>query len=461
MNEENKVQGWYDTTERREWYRQYSVRQESPAVPEAPPKKKRHTGMKVTMIVICVLVLIAASALAFGGGTGKEKNASLSQSSPDPVQSPLIIPGYDDSFSLDPFGGGYGNYDDYEDFRDYFNDYYTTDDTLSGSKIARAETGTGVTLPIESTEGLEKLSLQELYEKCSSWVVGISAGYSESEPASWGSGIIMTKDGYILTNQHIIDEMSYASVVLSDGTEYEARVVGEDTQSDIAVLKIEATDLPAAEFGDSSALVVGDDVVAIGNPLGSDLTGTMTNGIISAINRNITYNGHLMTLLQTNAAINSGNSGGPLFNMYGQVIGITNMKMNSSYFSTTIEGIGFAIPVSSFKAVVDQLIDEGQVSGRPGIGITCGAVPTAAAQNYGLPEGVYISAVTEGSDAYAKGLQEGDVITAINGESVRTTDDVNNIKDRFGVGDVLTMTIFRDGESFDVDVILCDMNELF
>ncbi len=461
MDQENKVTGWYDTTERRQWYRQYSLQQE--AVPQAAeaPKKKKRTALKVTMIAICVLILIAASALAFGD-FGKNDPPAEDLPPEEPQSTQIIIPGYGDS--LDPFGGfGYGGYEDfdrYEDYKDFFDNYYTTEDA-DGSDIERADTDPALTLPLESSEGLEKLSLQELYKKCRDSVVGITAGYSEEEPVSTGSGIVMTEDGYILTNQHIIDGLSFAKVTLTDGSEYSALLVGEDPQSDIAVLKIEAQGLTAAQFGSSDELVVGDEVVAIGNPLGAELAGTMTDGIVSAINRNIPYNGHQMSLIQTNAAINSGNSGGPLFNIYGQVIGITNMKMNSNYFSTTIEGIGFAIPSTVVKEVADQLLAEGKVSGRPGIGITCGAVPPGAAAQYDLPQGVYISKVTPGSDAEAKGLQEGDVICSINGEEVRSTDDVNAVKDRYGVGDKLDFYIYRNGEYFNVEVELYDMNQLF
>ena len=248
-------------------------------------------------------------------------------------------------------------------------------------------------------------------------------------------------------------------VILSDGSEYEAKLVGEDPQSDIAILKIEAAGLTPAEFGKSDELSVGDEVVAIGNPLGMEFSGTLTNGIISAIDRDMDYNGATMTLLQTNAAINEGNSGGPLINMYGQVIGITNMKMvNSS--DVTIEGIGFAIPSNTVKEMADQLMAKGKVTGRPGIGITCGMVPEAAAQHYGLVCGLYIISVVPESDAAAKGVQAGDILTHINGQAVYTTDDVLAIRDGYGVGDVLTFTIFRNGESFNVDVELYDQNDL-
>jgi serine protease Do len=185
----------------------------------------------------------------------------------------------------------------------------------------------------------------------------------------------------------------------------------------------------------------------------------MTNGIISAINRNISYNGHNMTLLQTNAALNEGNSGGPLVNAYGQVVGITNMKIMSSYY-TTVEGIGFAIPSKVVKQIADQLIADGVVSGYPTIGIVAGAVSTEAQRLYDLPNGVYVSQVNDGSDAKTKGMQVGDIILAVNGQSVTSVAEVNAIKEGFGVGDTLTLTIYREGETFDLDVVLVDQIDL-
>ena len=214
-----------------------------------------------------------------------------------------------------------------------------------------------------------------------------------------------------------------------------------------------------ATFGDSSKLCVGQDVCAIGNPLGDTFSLTLTNGIISAIDRGMTYNGHEMTLLQTNTALNEGNSGGALFNMQGQVVGITNMKMMSYYNS--IEGIGFAIPSSTCKAVTDALIADGKVSGRTSIGITVGEIPDEAKEAYNLPSGLYVSDVSKGSDAEKQGIQKGDVITAFDGVECLTTSEVLKIKESLSVGDKMTLTVYRDGESFDVDITLMDTNDLY
>ena len=267
---------------------------------------------------------------------------------------------------------------------------------------------------------------------------------------------MLTSDGYIVTNTHVLDGAKSVTVTTSDGTEYTGALVGADAVSDIAVLKIDAQGLTPAEFGDSSSLQVGDDVVSIGNPLGEQLRWTMTNGIISAINRDMVYNGHSMTLLQTNAAINEGNSGGPLINMYGQVIGITNMKA----LSTGVEGIGFAIPTAVIRPIVNALLADGRVSGRVSIGITVGAISSAASDYYDLPEGLYISDVAEGSDAEKQGIQSGDMLLAVNGKAVTTTYDVSAVKDGLQVGDTVTLTIYRDGKTFDVKVKLVDTNDI-
>ena len=439
MDQENGRSGWYDTADGRQRFENYPNRLTADV--QAPPTKKKHTGVKVTMIIVCVLVLIAATAFAFAPRGGQ--NDSL-EAPPDGSQATASdVP----DFSKLP--GIYGGDDsqDYDDFRDYFNNYFT-EDTIQPSSIERAETGTGVTLSLTSSAGLEEMTLAELYKSAIDSIVGVTATSDSITGYYSGTGIIMTADGYILTNAHVISGTDECTVTTSDGAEYDARLVGEDTQSDIAVLKIEASGLKAAQFGISDELSIGDSVAAIGNPLGDELKGTMTNGIVSAMNRSITYRNHTMTLIQTNAALNEGNSGGPLFNMYGQVVGITNMKLSAAATETSIEGIGFAIPTSGAKAVIDQLIAEGEVKGRPGIGITCGTVSQEAMQRYDLPEGLYISKVEKRSDAYMQGIREGDILTAVNGKSVMTVDDVNAIKDGLTVGDTLTMTIYRDGADF-------------
>lgn len=301
----------------------------------------------------------------------------------------------------------------------------------------------------------DALCLQDIYSSVIDSVVSISS--MTSSGTSSGTGIIMSSDGYVITNHHVITGALVISVLTNDNQEFEAALVGSDEMSDLAVLKIDARGLQAAEFGDSSKLRVGDSVVAIGDPLGVQLRGTMTNGIISAINRDLTVGDRTMTLIQTNAALNNGNSGGPLINCYGQVIGINTVKMSSYYSaSATVEGLGFAIPISVAKPIIDELIENGYVAGRPAIGISGDSLPSYYRTYYRLPEGVYVTSVNEGSDAKAKGIREGDIVTATNGEKICSIDELNTVKNQYAAGDELTLTIYRSGTYYEVTVTLVD-----
>lgn len=394
-------------------------------------KKKRKPGKaswRIGGAILLVVLLIAASSLIFSGSNQR-------------TEAPYI--------------SGDGMPDDWNDYLD--NYYQVTESKDAEIKLPRAELVPDFKVAISSDRGKE-LSLQELYDQCSKSIVAIKGYQDGVDGYYWGSGIILSKDGLILTNTHVIENCDTASVTLYDNSSYDAALVGADSTSDIAVLRIEATGLTPASFGDSAELAIGDQVAAIGNPLGETFRMTLTDGIISAIDRGISYNGHSMTLLQTNTAINEGNSGGALFNMYGQVIGVTNMKMMSSYSS--IEGIGFAIPSSTIAAVADSLMQYGEVRGRTAIGVTVGAIPENVTSHYDLPTGLYVSAVEEKSDAAAKGIQQGDIITAVNGNPASATSDILTVKNTLSVGDTITFTIWRDGETFDVDVILVDENDL-
>ena len=301
----------------------------------------------------------------------------------------------------------------------------------------------------------DALCLQDIYSSVIDSVVSISS--MTSSGTSSGTGIIMSSDGYVITNHHVITGALVISVLTNDNQEFEAALVGSDEMSDLAVLKIDARGLQAAEFGDSSKLRVGDSVVAIGDPLGVQLRGTMTNGIISAINRDLTVGDRTMTLIQTNAALNNGNSGGPLINCYGQVIGINTVKMSSYYSaSATVEGLGFAIPISVAKPIIDELIENGYVAGRPAIGISGDSLPSYYRTYYRLPDGVYVTSVNEGSDAKAKGIREGDIVTAINGEKICSIDELNTVKNQYAAGDEVTLTVYRSGTYYEVTVTLVD-----
>ena len=244
----------------------------------------------------------------------------------------------------------------------------------------------------------------------------------------------------------------------NDGKTYPAQLVGSDAQTDLALLKIDATGLTPAQFGKTEELQVGEEALAVGDPLGATFHGTLTNGILSGINRDVTLNGYSMTLLQTTAALNSGNSGGPLVNMYGQVIGITNLKMQSYY--DTVEGLGFAIPTATVKAVVDTLIETGVVTGRPTIGITAYTLTQAMAEAEGLPQGVCIKSVQAGSDAWRQGLRAGDVIVEANGVSIRTMDELQALKNGMQVGEVLSLRYCRENGWHTADVTLVDQYTL-
>ena len=343
-----------------------------------------------------------------------------------------------------------------------------TDAPQSGAPASKPESGayvgSGTKLNIVSapqssdttfSDEEDALCLQDIYSRVIDSVVSISS--MTSSGTSSGTGIIMSSNGYVITNHHVISGALVISVLTNDNREFEAALVGSDEMSDLAVLKIDARGLQAAEFGDSAKLRVGDSVVAIGDPLGVQLRGTMTNGIISAINRDLTVGDRTMTLIQTNAALNNGNSGGPLINCYGQVIGINTVKMSSYYAATaSVEGLGFAIPISVAKPIIDELIENGYVAGRPAIGISGDSLPTYYRAYYRLPDGVYVTSVNDGSDAKAKGIREGDIVTAINGKSISSIDDLNTIKNQYAAGDEVTLTIYRSGAYYEVTVTLVD-----
>lgn len=255
-----------------------------------------------------------------------------------------------------------------------------------------------------------------------------------------GSGIIISEDGYIVTNQHVIDGANEISVVLNTGDEYTATLVGADEKSDLAVLKIDAPNLVAAELGDSEALQVGELAVAIGNPLGQEFAGTVTVGVISAVNRTMTVDNKKYNLIQTDAAINPGNSGGALVNQYGEVIGINSVKIST----TGVEGIGFAISMSEAKPIIDDLMNNGYVSGRPLVGIMAKSTSS----------GLLVDSVTEGSGAQAAGIQPGDLIVKADGKVVKSVDEMNEIRDEKKAGDTMELTVIRNGEMLTVNVVL-------
>ena len=265
-----------------------------------------------------------------------------------------------------------------------------------------------------------------------------------------GSGVIISDDGYIVTNNHVIEGASEILVILNVGEQYTAKLVGSDSKTDLAVLKIEAEALTYAKLGTSSELRVGDTAIAIGNPLGQEFAGTTTQGIISGLNRSVTIDNKTMNLIQTDAAINPGNSGGALVNNHGEVIGINTAKISSSQY----EGLGFAIPIDDAKPIIEDLISNGYVTGRPVIGIAGRVVTEQDAQAYNLKVGVYVSSMTADSPAYMAGVKIGDIIVECEGKKVTTVDEINDVKNKKKPGDQMKIKVYRQGTYKEITIVL-------
>ena len=298
------------------------------------------------------------------------------------------------------------------------------------------------------------MSLQDIYVTNIGSVVSIICnGHGSSNT---GTGVILSENGYIVTNAHVVEDAVSISVQLTDNRQFYAELVASDEISDLAVLHIETADLIPAQFGDSGMLRVGDAVVAIGDPLGVEFRGTYTNGIVSAINRDVDLDGRTMTLIQTNAALNTGNSGGPLINCYGQVIGINTMKIGDFASRSGVEGLGFAIPSATVKEIVDQLVNQGYVSGRPTLGIKGEALDSFYQLYYRLPAGVYVTDVEYGSDAYSVGIEVGDLILSVGGIRVTSFDELRSAVLNFQVGDTVEVVVYRSGQQYLVELTLSE-----
>ena len=427
-----------------------------------PPKKKNHFWMKAVAFVAAMAIVSVGSIGIYNGVHNSNKLVAAESSTSA-------------SDSTD-----------------------TTANTTAQDSSSKAQSttvkGDAAKSWIELASGTNAMSISDIVKKVAPSVVGVQAtfkmpnnynsynygfgmfgngnsgnGDNSGSMTGVGTGIIMREDGYIVTNAHVIYDSEYGcgeatavEIRMSDEeTTYDAKVVAYDIETDLAVLKVDQTGLTAAEFGDSDQCQVGDAVVAIGNPLGLELQNTVTCGIISALNRIVTINDKTMTLIQTDTAINNGNSGGPLINSSGQVVGINSAKMSSSVSSSgaTIEGIGFAIPMTEAREIVDDLINYGYVTGRPQLGISCQDVSEAVSQAYNLPIGAYVISVTDGGAAAEAGLQVGDVITAINDNKIETTEELNNYKNEYNAGDTVTLTIVRNGQEQKVSVVLQEVQQ--
>lgn len=340
----------------------------------------------------------------------------------------------------------------------YHQDYDQEELDTTPPSIPRAATGAGVTVELRLDTG-ETLTYTQIYDKNLPSMVSIQA--EDAKSYSTGTGVVLTSDGYIITNAHVVAGADKVQVVCSDNRVLDAALVGFDANEDLAVLKVEATDLTPAEFGDSFALRCGDPVAAIGDPLG--YRSTITDGIVSALDRLITTSSTdansqtvstTLNVLQTNCAINPGNSGGPLFNSYGEVIGITTAKYSTSSSGTNVEGLGFAIPINDVLAMIEDIMTNGYVTDKAYMGIVPNTLTAQMAMQYryDISEGVFISYVEENSPASEAGLQMGDVITAIDGKSIASYEELVAAKKGYSAGDTSTLTIYRAGKTMEVQL---------
>ena len=336
----------------------------------------------------------------------------------------------------------------------------------TGSAAGGSETAVQVSgrpaaaVSIKTVDGKSAMSEAEIYAASVNSVVSINVtGTSGTnifgqavQTASSGSGFVLTSDGYIVTNYHVIEGGQTVTVTLYNGDTYDARIIGGDKDYDIAVIKIEAADLQAVTLGDSNDLNVGDHVVAIGNPLG-ELTFSMSEGIASSVDRAINVDGTPFNMIQVTCAINPGNSGGPLFNQYGEVVGIVSAKY-SSYSSESVEGLGFAIPINDVLSMIEDIMTNGYVANKPYLGITPGTMnqQMAAQYRYDVTEGVFVYSVEQGSAADKAGLKMGDVITKVDDTDVATVEDLNAAKKHYSAGDDAVLTVYRNGETITVNI---------
>lgn len=404
---------------------------------DPPGKKKSHWGVRVYVGVSLLIILIC-----LGVGIWYVSQYGLPVLSSG--RSGHNLP--DRGEWTPPWGDG--RYDD------YFYYWDTEESEDSAITIPSYPTGGATRLNLVSAADLPVLTIQEVYDKVTPSVVVVIGRQKISPSVSVGTGIIFSGDGYIITNCHVIAGCSSCSVWVRDSygvdTTYDAKVVSYDEDADVAVLKINAkVDLPAAGFGISDDLQIGDPVYAIGNPLGVELRNTLTSGIVSAINRDVNVDGVTMTLIQTTAALNSGNSGGPLINQYGQVVGINTIKMMSSY--DTIEGLGFAIPSSVARRWINELIEFGEIQPQPVLGVTVNRIPAA------LPDGTVgleLKEITPGLSGDRAGLRVGDYLVGFAGQDVANYEQLLNIRRDLEVGDEVTVRVYRDGAYVNTTMIM-------
>ena len=323
----------------------------------------------------------------------------------------------------------------------------------TGKTTVQQSNRTAANVSVKKVDGQTLMTPSEVYASTVNSVVSINCSAvstnifgQQTESASSGSGFIYTADGYIVTNQHVVANASSINVTLYNGDTYPATLVGSDSDYDVAVLKIDAKDLPAVTLGSSTDVNVGDTVMAIGNPLG-ELTFSMSQDIVSCVNRAINVEGTPFNMIQVDASINPGNSGGPLMNLYGEVVGIVSAKY-SSYANTTVEGLGFAIPINDVQSIIKDIIENGSVGNKAYMAITAGTMTQQMAAQYKInaTEGVFVYSVEDGGAGDKAGLKLGDVITKLNDTQITSMEDLSAAKKGFKAGDTVTLTVLRDGK---------------
>ena len=394
----------------------YSFEQPAAAQPQpsAPvPEQKKKSGKAGKIVALLLACALVGGGSGFGAAALMQKNAAAQPQSTTQTSSDASV-------------------------------------MLEGKRQAAA-------LQVASVDTGKVLTPSEVYAQNVNSTVGITTSITtnywgfQTTSAAAGSGFILTEDGYILTNYHVVENSNSITVAMYNGDTYDATLIGYDESNDVAVLKVDAEGLSPVVLGDSDNLNVGDSVVAIGNPLG-ELTFSLTAGLVSAKDREVTLSNSLtMDLIQTDCAINSGNSGGALFNLYGEVIGITNAKYSSSSSSSaSIDNIGFAIPINHVLSIVKSIIEKGYIS-KPYVGVSVSDV-NQQTQLYGIPAGAAVQAVSDGSPAAEAGLQAGDVITRVNSTEITGSSDLVSLVSEAAIGDMLTMTVYRQGSTMELTV---------
>lgn len=405
--------GFYDSQESQHTGRQNLEPMNHPEQSSAPSGKKGRKGMRAAVSAVLVMALVAGSCGATYGilNSKFEKQAQADAAAIQQLQQRLSR----QSTQADPVG------------------YVMEEGALSPKQIYQEYASSVVAI--------------------SSTVETLSYGGQTRQGTYTGSGFILTDDGYVVTNYHVIEGATSVTVVMDTQEEYPAEVIGYDALNDVAVLKIDAKNLPAVKLGSSDALSIGDMVVAIGNPLGS-LTATLTVGYVSGKDRQVSTDSTMINMIQTDAAINSGNSGGPLFNVYGEVVGITSAKYSGTTTSgASIEGIGFAIPIDDVMSIIGDLRDFGYVTGAY-LGVTVQDTDASAASLYGLPTGAYVVTVVEDGSADQAGIQPKDIIIKLGDTDVSTVSELTRALRRFKAGDQTTVTVIRSGERITLDITL-------